>query len=206
LEVEAGEFVSILGRSGSGKTTLLHIIGGLDSGFEGEVEVAGSSLGLLDDSRLSGLRNAGIGFVFQAYHLLDHLSVGENAALPSLFARGPTTMSAAGVSRRTGEVLERVGLRDRVGDRPSELSGGERQRLAIARALFQEPRLLLCDEPTGNLDDATGADIVVLLGGIHRDDGVTVVTATHDGAISRTAGRVLRLDDGLLTEDGSAAS
>jgi ABC-type lipoprotein export system ATPase subunit len=198
LEVAEGAFISIVGRSGSGKTTLLNIAGGLDTRYEGTVEVAGRVLGELGDAKMSDLRNSTIGYLFQAYHLLDHLSVAENASLPWLFARGGISLSPDAARRRAERVLNRVGLRDRARSRPSRLSGGERQRLALARALYHRPRLLLCDEPTGNLDSDTGAEVVDLLRAIHRESGMTVVVATHDESISDSADRVLRLREGVL--------
>jgi len=203
LDVGEGEFVAVVGRSGSGKTTLLNIVGGLDLDFEGDVEVAGRDLRELDDRALSSLRSGTIGFVFQAYHILDHLTVGENAALPALFSRSSGGPVGDRLARRVSEVLEAVGLSGREGDRPADFSGGERQRVAIARALLLQPRLLLCDEPTGNLDRETGAAVVDLLRRIHGD-GVTVLVVTHDEEISHAAGRVLELRDGGL--EGPAAA
>jgi ABC-type lipoprotein export system ATPase subunit len=199
MEVGEGEFVAIVGRSGSGKTTLLNIIGGLDSCYDGEVEAAGRVLGKLGDSELSDFRNTNVGFVFQAYHLLDHLRVIENVELPALFDRRRDALSAAALRRRSNEVLARIGLIDRAFAQPGELSGGERQRLALARALLHRPPLLLCDEPTGNLDTKTGAEVVELMREIHHDDHPTVVVATHDDAIAESADRVLVLKGGLLT-------
>ncbi len=198
LEVPEGSLVSIEGRSGSGKTTLLNIVGGLDSSYSGRVEVAGRVLADLDDAELSGLRNSRIGFLFQAYHLLDHLSAAENVMLPSLFARGAGALSSRDARLRAARVLEEVGLGERERSRPAELSGGERQRLALARALFVGPRLLLADEPTGNLDTETGRDVVGLLCRVHAERGATVVVATHDAAISEAADLVLRLEGGQL--------
>jgi ABC-type lipoprotein export system ATPase subunit len=200
LEVAEGAYLSIVGRSGSGKTTLLNIMGGLDSRYSGSVRVAGHDLGDLDDEGLSALRNASIGFLFQSYHLIEHLSVAENAALTSLFDRRGRIAPTRELRRRAVGVLEEVGLAPRADCRPGELSGGERQRLALARALFNRPRVLLCDEPTGNLDAETGAEVVELLERIYRDDGVTVIVASHDPAISRAAERELRLTAGKLEE------
>jgi ABC-type lipoprotein export system ATPase subunit len=199
MEVMAGEFVAIVGRSGSGKTTLLNIVGGLDTRYNGEVEVSGRMLGDLGDAELSDFRNTNVGFVFQAYHLLDHLQVIENVELPALFDRRRDAPPAEAVRRRAEEVLERIGLIERAFVQPGELSGGERQRLALARALLQRPPVLLCDEPTGNLDNETGAEVISLMREIHQDDHPTVIVATHDDAIAASADRVLELSGGLLS-------
>jgi ABC-type lipoprotein export system ATPase subunit len=194
----------VVGRSGAGKTTLLNVLGGLDTGYEGSVEVAGLRLAELDDRALSAFRNRSVAFVFQAYNLLDHLSVAENVELPSLFARARSGSEVhRGLRQRALAALAAVGLADRRDDLPGVLSGGERQRVAIARALLQRAPLLLCDEPTGNLDEATGAEIAVLLRELHRAGGMTTVVATHDGAICRIADRVLELRDGCLRPRGA---
>jgi ABC-type lipoprotein export system ATPase subunit len=199
LDVEAGELVAVVGRSGVGKTTLLNIIGGLDTSYHGSVEVDGRRLADLGDRELSSFRGRTVGFVFQAYNLLEHLTVAENASLPWLFAHGHGSIGDRHEARRRAhEVLEEVGLADRADDVPPALSGGERQRVALARALFHRPRLLLCDEPTGNLDEATAVRIADLLQGVHRGGAVTVVIATHDPAMSRLADRVLVLSGGAL--------
>lgn len=198
LSVGAGEFVSIVGRSGSGKTTLLNLIGGLDSSFEGSVEVDGRALRGLRDGDIAAFRNRRVGFVFQAYHLLDHLSCGENVALAAMFARGEARRDASWIRCRAAEVLASVGLAAAERRSPTTLSGGERQRVAVARALFHEPAILLCDEPTGNLDAATGREIVGLLGEVHRRYGLAIVAATHDDAVSDAGDRVVRLIDGRL--------
>jgi putative ABC transport system ATP-binding protein len=203
LEVGAGELTAVVGRSGTGKTTLLNIIGGLDEGFGGDVEVAGRSLRGLGDRALSRLRCSTIGFVFQAYHLLDHLSVLENVTLPFLFAR--RDVDDRGAVRRATRALEAVGMGGRGGDRPARLSGGERQRVAVARALVAGPSILLCDEPTGNLDPHTGSEIVALLQTVNETEGTTVLVATHDESISRCAGRVLELRRGVLDDWGGPA-
>jgi len=199
MEVSADEFVAVVGRSGCGKTTLLNLIGALDTEYEGDIEISGRSLRGLDDRQLSGLRSRFFGFVFQAYHLLDHLRVIENVELPALFGVGGGLSGGAGVRRRAEEVLERIGLLDRSMALPGELSGGERQRLALARALFHRPPVLLCDEPTGNLDARTGGEVVSLIREIHRDEHHTVVVATHDESIAASADRVVELAEGALT-------
>lgn len=201
LVIEAHDFVSIIGRSGSGKTTLLNLIGGLDSAFEGEARVAGLDLQALSDAEISDFRNRTVGHVFQAYHLLDHLTCRENVALAALFTRGETRHDASWIRSRADELLDVVGLPGMGARRPSTLSGGERQRIAIARALFNQPQILLCDEPTGNLDIETGREVVDLLSNLHREHEVTIIAATHDEGIAAAGGRVLRLRDGRL-DDG----
>ena len=204
LEIAAGEFLSLVGRSGCGKSTLLNIVGGLDSGFDGAVTVAGLDLGSLGDRDLARYRRRTVGFVFQAYHLLDHLSCTENVALASRFGRGGAAQSMDDRARAE-EVLEVVGLPGSADRSPTRLSGGERQRVAIARALFNRPKLLLLDEPTGNLDTATGTEILDLLSTLHLDLGMTILAATHDRAIEAAGRRLLRMGDGVLvesTEDG----
>lgn len=201
LTIEDRDFVSIVGRSGSGKTTLLNLIGGLDTHYEGMVQVGGKDLRALGEAGLSTLRNGSVGFVFQSYHLLDHLTCGENVSVAALFARGDLRRDPSSTARRADEVLEVVGL-DGAGNRsPTTMSGGERQRVALARALFHDPSILLCDEPTGNLDLETGREIVELLNTLHRRDGKTIVAVTHDEAIAGGGARVLRLSDGVLSED-----
>jgi len=198
LRVEPHEFVSVVGRSGSGKTTLLNIIGGLDSRFKGSVKVSGVELEDLDDVALATYRNQRVGHVFQAYHLLDHLSCRENVALPAIFARGGFRGDAAAVRIRADEALTSVDLDGAGGRRPATLSGGERQRVALARALFSRPEILLCDEPTGNLDAETADVVIDLLVGLHRKQQMTIITATHDETICAAGGRVLNLTDGQL--------
>jgi ABC-type lipoprotein export system ATPase subunit len=200
LSLEAGDFVSVVGRSGSGKTTLLNLIGGLDGTFDGRVEVGGQDLRSLGDAGLSTFRNTVVGHVFQAYHLLEHLTCRENVAVAALFARGNDRKDASVTRRRADEALEVVGLGGAGRRRPSALSGGERQRVALARALFHRPSILLCDEPTGNLDLETGREIVELLESLHRRDRMTIVAVTHDETIAAAGARVLRLHDGQLAD------
>ncbi len=192
LTVAPGERVALLGPSGSGKSTLLNVLGGLDPDFEGEVVVAGTSLRGLDDRALSSFRNHTLGFVFQSYNLLGHLTALENVLLPARFG------DAAPDRERARAVLGRVGLEDKTHRRPATLSGGERQRVAIARALYFRPKLVLCDEPTGNLDRQTGAEVLRLFDDLGRE-GVTLLIATHDEAIAASAHRVLNLQRGRLT-------
>ena len=201
LEIASGDFVSLVGRSGCGKTTLLNIVGGLDSGYEGTVTIEGRDLGSLTDRELARYRRRSVGFVFQAYHLLDHLSCGENVALAARFGHDGTTQPQNERARAV-EVLDLVGLPGSADRHPTRLSGGERQRVAIARALFIQPALLLLDEPTGNLDTTTGAEILDLLSTLHTDFGLTILAATHDEAIEAAGRRLLRMSAGVVVENG----
>jgi putative ABC transport system ATP-binding protein len=196
LEVGASEIVAVVGASGSGKSTLLYVIGGLDARFDGEAVVAGRALRELDDAARASFRNATIGFVFQAFNLLPSLSALDNVRLPSFFRRDGTEASR-GDAQRAREALDRVGLAPKAGKRPAELSGGERQRVAIARALFTRPRVLLADEPTGNLDAVTGASVIALFREL-AESGLAVVVATHEERVSAVAHRVLHLEGGRL--------
>ncbi|MEW5738436.1 MAG: ABC transporter ATP-binding protein [Myxococcota bacterium] len=193
LEVEAGEFVAVVGRSGSGKSTLLNVLGGLDTGYTGAVTVAGTALSGLSDLALSRFRNEQVGFVFQSFHLVQGLTAKDNVALPAFFAPAPSRDTEA----RALEALTRVGLEGKAGRLPSQLSGGERQRVAIARALFARPKVLLCDEPTGNLDSATSEQVVALFTELNRG-GLTVVAVTHEERLRAAASRVLTLAEGKL--------
>jgi putative ABC transport system ATP-binding protein len=193
LEVRSGEWVAVTGQSGSGKSTLLGILGCLDRPTGGEYLLDGRRVGELDDARLSALRNRAIGFVFQSFHLIPQLSVVENVETPLLYGAVPEREWR----ERAMRSLERVGLVHRADHRPSEISGGEAQRAAVARALVTEPRLLLADEPTGNLDTHTGAEIAALMEGLHGE-GRTIVLVTHDEAMARLAGRMVRLLDGRV--------
>ena len=201
LEVAEGEFLALRGASGSGKSTLLHLLGGLDRPSSGEYRFAGQPLHTLDDAALSRFRAHTVGFVFQAFHLLPQMTARENVALA--FEYGDT--GRAGVEARVSAALERVGLAARGDHFPAQLSGGEMQRVAIARAVVARPRLLLADEPTGNLDSDTGRQILALLRELNRE-GTTLVLVTHDAAIAGQADRVLRLRDGRLINaaDGDA--
>jgi putative ABC transport system ATP-binding protein len=195
FDVDRGEFVALVGQSGSGKSTLLNIIGGLDQPDAGEVEVLGLDTRTASDRRRAAIRNASIGFVFQAFNLLDHLSVLGNVVLPASFARAGTDADARG-----REALRRVGLADFAHRRPGELSGGQKQRVAIARALFNAPTLLLCDEPTGNLDSETGKGVIDFFRELNAKDGVTLVIVTHERRVSSVAKRVIAMRDGMLVE------
>jgi ABC-type lipoprotein export system ATPase subunit len=200
LTVDAHDFISIVGRSGSGKTTLLNLIGGLDTAYDGTIELDGENLGSLEDGELSELRNRKVGHVFQAYHLLDHLSCRENVSVAALFARGKMRRDGTWVRQRADELLATVGLAGAGHRSPTTLSGGERQRVALARALFHRPAVLLCDEPTGNLDLETGREIVDLLTDLHSDGDMTIVAATHDEMISCAGARVLRVEGGRFVD------
>jgi predicted ABC-type transport system involved in lysophospholipase L1 biosynthesis ATPase subunit len=195
--IAEGDRVALMGKSGAGKSSLLHVLGGLDTDFEGEVEVLGQRLGGLSDVARSRLRNARLGFVFQSYHLIPNLVAWRNVALAASFSPEAVPNAEA----RAREALARVGLEALAGSRPSELSGGERQRVAIARALFFQPPLLLCDEPTGNLDQQTAASIIDLLLELNRQQGVTLVIATHEEQVARAAARTLRIENGALKAD-----
>jgi putative ABC transport system ATP-binding protein len=195
LDVAPGELVAVVGPSGSGKSTLLYLVGGLDGDFEGEAVVAGRSLRALPERERAAFRNAEVGFVFQAFNLLPQLTALENACLPGWFASAPR--SRVEVERRGREALARVGLAELAHQRPGQLSGGQRQRVAIARALFAGPRLLLADEPTGNLDSGTGQEIIGLFSELSRG-GMTVLVVTHEERVSGAASRVLRLAGGQL--------
>ncbi len=192
LQIDRGERVALFGASGSGKTTLLNILGGLDRDFRGEVVVAGLSLRAESDRTLARFRREALGFVFQSYNLLMHLTVLENVVLPARF--GPARPDY----ERGREVLARVGLGDALRRSPRTLSGGERQRVAIARALYGRPRVVLCDEPTGNLDRQTAREVLSLFDAI-GDEGTTLLIATHDEAVAEGAHRVLTLREGKIT-------
>ena len=196
LEISPGEFVSIVGPSGSGKSTLLHIIGGLDSPTKGNIIVDGQDLSQASDSELSSYRNKKVGFVFQTFNLQPTYTALENVALPLVFARVPLGKR----NQIAREALDTVGLGDRVRHKPSELSGGERQRVGIARALVNNPKILLADEPTGNLDSKARERIMELLTRLNKERGLTLVLVTHDLESARNANRMLQMHDGKLTE------
>jgi len=200
LDIPAGSFVTVVGTSGSGKTTLLNVIGGLDSDFEGTAEVDGKNLKEMNDRALSRFRNRTVGFVFQHFHLLEHLDALQNVALGSFFSPGDDE----DIERRAGEVLERVGLGEKLHQLPGQLSGGQKQRVAIARALFCRPRLILADEPTGNLDTRTGWDIMKILTNINNT-GTTVICTTHNESLLHSLQkRVIALSHGRIVVDAHA--
>ncbi len=206
LEIETGEFVSIIGPSGSGKSTLLHAVGGLDNDYGGSIEVDGKDLRTLSDRQLSAYRNGNVGFVFQSFYLLPHLTLIENVSLPAVFDRGDQALADGPLLDRAHEVLRLVDLEDRAQSKPTMLSGGQRQRVAIARALFNRPKLLLGDEPTGNLDSKLGAQVIELFRKLNHDSGITVLIVTHDPRVSQITDRTLRVEDGRLFEGASPAS
>jgi putative ABC transport system ATP-binding protein len=195
LDVPAGQFLAIAGPSGSGKSTLLGLLAGLDRPTAGRIEVAGVELTALDEDALARFRRDRIGYVFQSFHLLPTLTARENVAVPLELA-GEDEAAA-----RAGALLEEVGLADRAHHYPVQLSGGEQQRVAVARAVARRPALLLADEPTGNLDSATGKQIIELLVGLNRKLGSTLVLVTHDAALAAHADRVVTLRDGQIVSD-----
>jgi ABC-type lipoprotein export system ATPase subunit len=194
LDVARGDFVALRGASGAGKSTLLHLFGGLDTPNAGEILLDGKKLALLSDEQITILRNRKVGFIFQAYHLLPELDALENVCLPARMARTDSVKAAA----RGRELLKRVGLAERMDHKPTELSGGEQQRVAIARSLINEPELILADEPTGNLDSHTGAEIMELLCSLRDERQVTLVIATHDASVAARAPKVIQLVDGVI--------
>jgi putative ABC transport system ATP-binding protein len=193
LEIKAGEFIAVLGPSGSGKSTIMHILGCLDTPTTGTYHLDGVAIQGLSPNDLAEIRNRRIGFVFQSFHLLPRATASENVELPMVFAG----VNAAGRKACAERVLEQVGLRERIKHLPNELSGGERQRVAIARALVNKPSIILADEPTGNLDSRSGAEILALFENLHAE-GRTVILVTHDEAIAKRAHRVIRIFDGKI--------
>ncbi|MCK5389748.1 MAG: ABC transporter ATP-binding protein [Candidatus Thorarchaeota archaeon] len=196
FEVNAGEFVSVLGPSGSGKSTLLNMIGALDRPSEGTLSIRGTEVGSLNDNQLAELRQR-VGFVFQFFNLISRLDAIGNVELPLTIAGVPAEERRA----RAEQMLEKVGLGDRMHHKPSELSGGERQRVAVARALVSDPSFLLMDEPTGNLDSVTAAEMMDLVDTVNQDLGMTVIVVTHDPDVSDRARRKIRLVDGQIDSD-----
>jgi ABC-type lipoprotein export system ATPase subunit len=195
LTVERGEFLALRGASGTGKSTLLHLLGGLDLPDAGEIIFDSNNLGKLSSTALSRLRNRRVGFVFQAYHLLPELTALENVTLPARMAR----LASEDATARARDLLARVGLGQRLEHRPYELSGGEQQRVVIARALINQPDLILADEPTGNLDSHTGDEIIQLLTALREERHTTLIMATHDARIAARAPRMIELIDGVLS-------
>lgn len=196
LDIDQGEYTALMGPSGSGKSTLMNMLGCLDTPTSGQYELASEDVGDLDDNALADIRNRRIGFVFQTFNLMPRYTALENVALPLVYAG----VAKAARDDRAKEVLNQVGLGDRMDHRPNELSGGQRQRVAVARALVNRPDLLLADEPTGNLDTKTSLEIMALFEEIHRA-GNTVILVTHEEDIAKYAHRVVRLRDGVVHAD-----
>ncbi|MBT8485896.1 MAG: ABC transporter ATP-binding protein [Phycisphaerales bacterium] len=196
LDIGRGEYVAVMGASGSGKSTLMNLLGCLDRPTSGSYALDGRNVATLDDETLSRIRGRQIGFIFQAFNLISELTIVENVEVP-LFYQGLSK-----TERRTRALaeLDRVGLGDRLGHRPSELSGGQQQRVAVARALVTRPAIVMADEPTGNLDSATGAAILELVDELHRA-GMTIIVVTHDDAIADRCQRIVRLRDGMIESD-----
>ncbi|ANG64173.1 macrolide ABC transporter ATP-binding protein [Marinobacterium aestuarii] len=199
LAIEAGEYLSVMGPSGSGKSTLLNMIGLLDTPDSGRYFLAGREMNALNEEARAAERNRRIGFVFQAYHLLERLSARENIELPLVLAG----MAPAERRPLVDQLIRRLDLDSRAGHLPRQLSGGQRQRVAIARAVIRKPALLLADEPTGNLDSHSGAEVITLLEELNGH-GITLLVVTHDSAIGQRAGRRLRMEDGRITDDSGA--
>ena len=196
IEIRRGEYLAMMGPSGSGKSTFLHLAGALDRPTRGRVLIEGRDPSKLNDDELSKLRNRYIGFVFQTFNLIPRLTALENVMLP-LVVRG---VDGSERRRRAIEALEQVGLGDRINHRPTELSGGEQQRVAIARAIVTRPRIVLADEPTGNLDSVSAKEIVKVLSQLNRELGITVVVVTHDPEVASAARRMVRIRDGVIYE------
>ncbi|WP_419786246.1 ABC transporter ATP-binding protein [Pseudodesulfovibrio sp.] len=196
LDVAQGEFVSLQGTSGSGKSTLLHIIGLLDRPTSGAYQLLGNDTATLDDDHLSDLRNKNLGFVFQSFYLIPYATALENVVLPGLYSG----KSQAELTARAKELLEQVGLADRMNFKPASLSGGQQQRVAMARALLNKPDIILADEPTGQLDSTTSGEIIKLFTQVHAS-GTTIVLVTHDENVAAQAQRIIRIHDGRIVED-----
>ncbi|MBT3285091.1 ABC transporter ATP-binding protein [Candidatus Bathyarchaeota archaeon] len=194
LNIGRGEYVSIVGPSGSGKTTLFNLIGGLDKPTDGNVFIDGVDISQLDAYELAWLRCRKIGYIFQSFNLIQVLTAVENVALPTVFAGTPTNEG----TRKAEKLLEMVGLEDRIHHRPGELSAGQQQRVAIARALANDPAIILADEPTGNLDLNTGMEIIDLLHGLNKSQGLTLVAATHDLKMIKASDRIVWMRDGQV--------
>ena len=197
FQVPAGQFVAIMGPSGSGKSTLLYLLGGLDRPNDGQIMVAGKRLDAMDKDDLAAFRRSTIGFIFQAFHLVPTMTALENVALPGVFAGLPRDVR----ERRALRILTTLGMGERLGHRPAQLSGGQQQRVAIARALFNNPPLIMADEPTGALDSKTGHTVLRMLRWLCTTKGKTIILVTHDPGVASYADRLVHLMDGRITED-----
>ena len=200
LSIEKGELLSLMGPSGSGKSTLMHVLGCLDVPSSGTYTFEGQEVGRLGDNRLAEIRNRNIGFVFQTYNLLPRMTALANVELPMLYGNG------RGSRKRALAALEKVGLADRVGHRPTELSGGQQQRVGIARALAKDPSVLLADEPTGNLDTHATEEIMDILTRLNREEGMTVIIVTHEKEIAERTHRIVSMRDGVVVGDDQAGA
>jgi putative ABC transport system ATP-binding protein len=201
LEIPANSFLVVMGPSGSGKSTLLHLLGGLDRPSEGHIEVDGNSLETMDENELAVFRRREVGFIFQSFNLIPSMTALENVLFPLRFARYPRRQRR----QRSMEALRKVGLEDRALHRPTELSGGQQQRVSIARSLINDPRLILADEPTGNLDSASGASVMQLLSELHKS-GSTIIVVTHDVRMTQVATQTVQLFDGQIVDEASLSA
>lgn len=197
LRVAEGEYLAVMGPSGSGKSTLLNVLGLLDRPDEGQYWLGGEDIATLSEPALAQLRGHRIGFVFQSFHLIPRLTARENVELPLMLCG----VLPAERHRRSQQLLGELGLENRADHRPAELSGGQRQRVAIARAMAMAPRLILADEPTGNLDSRSGEEVITLLEGLNREQGITLMVVTHDPRLGERAGRRISMDDGRISSD-----
>jgi len=202
LKIERGEWVAIMGPSGSGKSTLMHLIGCLDTPTSGAYRLNGVEVSGMNEDQLAAIRNLQIGFVFQTFNLLPRASALKQVILPMQYSRnGHRLTNLAERKRRAREALEMVGLGDRLDHQPMELSGGQQQRVAIARALINAPPIIMTDEPTGNLDSRSGAEVMEILTRLHREKGITLVMVTHDEGIGALAERIVRVRDGQIVQE-----
>jgi ABC-type lipoprotein export system ATPase subunit len=203
VRVAKGEMVSLTGASGSGKSTLMHILGCLDHVTQGQYFLGGQEVSRLSSNQRAEMRNREIGFVFQAFNLLARTSALENVMMPLEYRHNGMTRRAG--MQRAQELLERVGLKDRMNHFPSQLSGGQQQRVAIARSLVNQPSILFADEPTGNLDSHTSAEVLEMFQRLNTEEKITILLVTHDPTVAHTAGRVISISDGLIVDDSSGA-
>jgi ABC-type lipoprotein export system ATPase subunit len=204
LKVTRGELVALMGTSGSGKSTLMHILGCLDRPDSGVYMLEGEEMSRLSADQRARIRNGKLGFVFQSFNLLPRTSALDNVAMPLTYTAGH--LSEREAKRRAAEMLELVGLKERMQHEPSQLSGGQQQRVAIARALINRPLLLLADEPTGNLDSRTTAEVLNMFQGLNRKEGITIIMVTHDGHVARYAQRVINIHDGMIVDRAAIPS